>query len=132
MLEHYGKRTGAWEATFSDDLANLQYAWLRQYDATFLNNTVGMLLPDPEVRANVVYFLKEGGGLAEYNAATHASIDWPEFNEIIVANFRWNNLPINWVRSYGKGGSATSTPIPRRAIRLAKSKTPTTDNSNEP
>jgi hypothetical protein len=73
MLEHYGKRTGAWEATFSDDLANLQYARLRRYDATFPNNTVGMLLPDPEVRANVVYFLKEGGGLAEIDSQTDNS-----------------------------------------------------------
>ena len=43
VLDQYGKRTGGWEATFSNDLANFQYAKLRQYDAIFLNNTVGML-----------------------------------------------------------------------------------------
>ena len=31
-------------------------------------------------------FLKEGGGLAGYHASTHASIDWPEFTEIIGAS----------------------------------------------
>ena len=86
MLEHYGKRTGAWEATFSNDLASFQYAKLHQYDAVFLNNTVGMLFPDPEVRASIVRFLKEGGGLAGYHASTHASIDWPEFTEVIGAS----------------------------------------------
>ena len=86
VLEQYGKRTGAWEATFSNDLANFQYAKLRQYDAIFLNNTVGMLFADPEVRDGIVGFLKEGGGLAGYHAATHASIDWPEFTEIIGAS----------------------------------------------
>jgi type 1 glutamine amidotransferase len=86
MLEHYGRKTGAWEPTFSNDLANFQYAKLRQYDAVFLNNTVGMLFADPEVRANIVRFLKEGGGLAGYHASTHASIDWPEFTEIIGAS----------------------------------------------
>ncbi|MCX6628243.1 MAG: ThuA domain-containing protein [Candidatus Solibacter sp.] len=86
VLEQYGKRTGAWEATFSNDLANFQYAKLRQYDAIFLNNTVGMLFADPEVRSSIVRFLQEGGGLAGYHASTHASIDWPEFTEIIGAS----------------------------------------------
>ena len=86
VLDQYGKKTGAWEATFSNDLANFQYAKLRQYDAIFLNNTVGMLFADPEVRTSIVRFLKEGGGLAGYHASTHASIDWPEFTEIIGAS----------------------------------------------
>ena len=86
VLEQYGKKTGAWEATFSNDLANFRYETLRQYDAIFLNNTVGMLFADPDVRAGIVRFLKEGGGLAGYHAATHASIDWPEFTEIIGAS----------------------------------------------
>ena len=86
VLEAFGKKTGAWETTLSNDLANFQYEKLRQYDAVFLNNTVGMLFPDPEVRASIVRFLKEGGGLAGYHASTHASIDWPEFTEIIGAS----------------------------------------------
>jgi type 1 glutamine amidotransferase len=86
VLEHFGPKTGAWEATFSNDLANFQYDRLRQYDAVFLNNTVGLLFPDPDVRASILRFLKEGGGLAGYHASTHASIDWPEFTEIIGAS----------------------------------------------
>jgi hypothetical protein len=86
VLEQFGKKTGAWEATFSNGLANFQYERLRQYDAVFLNNTVGLLFNPPEMRAAIVRFLKEGGGLAGYHASTHASIDWPEFTEIIGAS----------------------------------------------
>ena len=86
VLDRFGKKTGAWEATFSNDLANFRYDQLRRYDAIFLNNTVGMLFPDPEARAAIVRYLKEGGGLIGYHASTHASIDWPEFTEIIGAS----------------------------------------------
>jgi type 1 glutamine amidotransferase len=86
VLERFGNKTGAWEATFSNDLANFRYERLRQFDAVFLNNTVGLLFNDPELRAGIVRFLKEGGGLVGYHASTHASIDWPEFTEIIGAS----------------------------------------------
>ncbi|MEO8370918.1 MAG: ThuA domain-containing protein [Candidatus Solibacter sp.] len=86
VLEQFGRKTGAWNATFSNDLANFRYEQLRQYDAIFLNNTVGLLFPDPAARAAIVRFLREGGGLIGYHASTHASIDWPEFTEIIGAS----------------------------------------------
>jgi type 1 glutamine amidotransferase len=86
VLEQFAKKTGAWEPAFSNDLSNFRYEKLRQYDAIFLNNTVGLLFPDPEVRASILRFLREGGGLIGYHAATHASIDWPEFTEVIGAS----------------------------------------------
>jgi hypothetical protein len=79
VLDRFGKKTGAWKATFSNDLTNFRYDQLRRFDAIFLNNTVGMLFPDPEARAAIVRYLKDGGGLIGYHASTHASIDWPEF-----------------------------------------------------
>lgn len=86
VLQQFGTKTGAWEPTFSNDLANFQYERLRRYDAIFLNNTVGLLFNDPDLRASIVRFLMEGGGLVGYHASTHASIDWPEFTEIIGAS----------------------------------------------
>jgi type 1 glutamine amidotransferase len=86
VLDRFGKKTGAWKATFSNDLTNFRYDQLRRFDAIFLNNTVGMLFPDPEARAAIVRYLKDGGGLIGYHASTHASIDWPEFTEIIGAS----------------------------------------------
>jgi len=45
-----GKQTGAYEPVFNNDLANLRYDKLRQYDALFLNNTVGPIFDATEVR----------------------------------------------------------------------------------
>jgi type 1 glutamine amidotransferase/sugar phosphate isomerase/epimerase len=82
-LEMMGKKTGAYEAVFSDDLDNLKYPKIKEYDAVYLNNTVGMIFVDPEVREGLVRFIKEGGGLGGNHGTSHASMDWPEFHEMI-------------------------------------------------
>jgi len=82
-IELMGKRTGAYEPAFSNDLANLRWEKLRQYDALYLNNTVGPIFNAPEIRESLLRFVREGGGLAGNHGATHASLDWPEFAELI-------------------------------------------------
>jgi type 1 glutamine amidotransferase/HEAT repeat protein/sugar phosphate isomerase/epimerase len=82
-IELMGKRTGAYDAVFSNDLDNLKYDKIGQFDAVFLNNTVGMIFLDPEVRAGLLRFVREGGGLAGNHGVSHASMDWPEFGEMI-------------------------------------------------
>jgi len=82
-LELMGKQTGAYEAVFNNDLDNLKYEKIKQFDAVFLNNTVGMIFADPEVRAGLARFVREGGGLAGNHGASHASMDWPEFGQMI-------------------------------------------------
>jgi type 1 glutamine amidotransferase/sugar phosphate isomerase/epimerase len=82
-LEMMGKKTGAYEAVFSDDLDNLKYPKIKEYDAVYLNNTVGMIFVDPEVREGLVRFIREGGGLGGNHGTSHASMDWPEFHEMI-------------------------------------------------
>ena len=47
-IEQMGKRTGAYEAVFDNNLDNLKYPNIRQYDAVYLNNTVGMIFVDPK------------------------------------------------------------------------------------
>ena len=82
-VELMGKRTGAYEAVFNNDLSNLKYPAIRQFDAIYLNNTVGMIFVDPEVREGLTRFVREGGGLAGNHGVSHASMDWPEFGEMI-------------------------------------------------
>jgi type 1 glutamine amidotransferase/sugar phosphate isomerase/epimerase len=84
-IDLMGKRTGAYNVVFSNDLDNLKYDKIRQFDAVFLNNTVGMLFVDPEVRDGLIRFVREGGGLAGYHGTSHASMDWPEFGEMLGA-----------------------------------------------
>jgi type 1 glutamine amidotransferase len=82
-IELMGKKTGAYEAVFSNDLANLKYDAIKQFDAIYLNNTVGMIFPDPEVRDGLTRFVREGGGLMGNHGVSHANMDWPEFSEMI-------------------------------------------------
>ena len=82
-LEQMGKRTSAYEAVFNNDLDNLKYDRIKQFDAVFLNNTVGMIFVDPAVREGLTRFVREGGGLAGIHGVSHASMDWPEFSEMI-------------------------------------------------
>jgi type 1 glutamine amidotransferase len=82
-LETMGKQTGAYEAVFSNDLENLKRPNIQRFDAVYLNNTVGMIFVEPEVREGLARFVREGGGLAGHHGVSHASMDWAEFGEMI-------------------------------------------------
>jgi type 1 glutamine amidotransferase len=78
-------KTGAYEAVFSNDLENFKYDRIKKFDAVFLNNTVGQIFVDPQIRDGLVRFVREGGGLAGYHGTSHASMDWPEFGRMLGA-----------------------------------------------
>ena len=82
-LYQMGKQTGAYEAIFDNNLDNLKYPKIKQFDAIYLNNTVGMIFVDPEVRAGLLRFVREGGAIGGNHGTSHASMDWPEFGEMI-------------------------------------------------
>lgn len=84
-VELMGKKTGAYEAVFSNDRAMLQPDNLRQFDAVFLNNTIGPIFDTPELRDSFRAFIYNGGGLVANHAVTVTSEDWPEFGEILGA-----------------------------------------------
>jgi type 1 glutamine amidotransferase len=84
-IELWGKKTGAYTAIADNNLDNLKYPKIKEFDAVFLNNTVGQIFPDPEVRSGLMRFIREGGGLAGYHGASHASIDWAEFGDMLAA-----------------------------------------------
>lgn len=85
MLELMGKITGAWETELNNDLNNLKYPQIREYDAIFLNSNVGELLPDLEVRDGLARYVREGGGLGGIHGTPWASRNWDEFGEMIGA-----------------------------------------------
>jgi len=80
-----GKKLGVWESTFSNEMSNLKWDKLKQFDALYLNNTVGPLFTDPEVKEGLLRFIREGGGLIGNHGSTHCSMDWAEFSEMIGA-----------------------------------------------
>ena len=83
MLELMAKYTGAFEATFSNDLELLKYPKIKEFDAVFLNNVCGMVHNDPEVRDGIMRFVREGGGIGGNHAVTYANNNWPEFSDMM-------------------------------------------------
>jgi type 1 glutamine amidotransferase/sugar phosphate isomerase/epimerase len=85
MLERFGATTGAWKAVFSNDLNNLTYPKIKQYDGIFLNSIVGEAFAEPAVRDGLARFVREGGGLMGLHGTPWASRNWNEFADIIGA-----------------------------------------------
>jgi len=84
-LDLMGRNTGAFEPVFDNNLDNLKYHAIRQYDAIFLNSTTGDVFTDPEVLSGLTRFINEGGGLAGIHGASYTSMILPAFSELIGA-----------------------------------------------
>ncbi|MGH9572260.1 MAG: ThuA domain-containing protein [Candidatus Acidiferrales bacterium] len=100
-IQRMGEITGAYTAIFSNDLDNLKWPKIEQYDAVFLDNTVGLDFPDPEVRAGLIRFVREGGGLGGLHGVTYTSMNWREFHAMIGGvrgNHRGNGTEKVWIK----------------------------------
>ena len=82
-LDLMGKVTGAYEAVFSNDLDNLKYDKIRQFDAVMLNSTEVDVSGDPAVREGILRYVREGGGLGGIHAVSWSAAFWPEFMEML-------------------------------------------------
>ena len=88
-----GKTTGAFETIVSEDPSVFERESLQQFDAVFLNNTIGNTFPDPRSRQNLLEFVTGGGGLMGVHGTSIAFMDWqwppiedwPEFGNMIGA-----------------------------------------------
>ncbi len=87
-----GKKTGAFETVVSHEPAVFAPASLRQFDAVFLNNTVGNPFDDSQLRRSLLEFVTGGGGLMGVHGTTVAFTrwpgaheDWPEFGFLLGA-----------------------------------------------
>jgi type 1 glutamine amidotransferase/sugar phosphate isomerase/epimerase len=84
-IARMAKNTGAFEAIFNNDLNNLNYPEILEYDAVFLNSGDGPVFIDPQVMDGLSRFVREGGGVAGLHGASYASPDVPEFGDLIGA-----------------------------------------------
>lgn len=83
MIELMAKYTGAFEPVFSNDPELLKYPKIKEFDAVFFNNVCGMVHNDTDVRAGILRFVREGGGLGGNHAVTYANLNWPEFADMM-------------------------------------------------
>ena len=90
MMVQAGERLGMWEATISHDQSLLDPEYLHEFDALFLNNTIGPLFDTPERQQALLDFLDAGKGLIGNHAVTVTSTDWEEFGEILGARGTWH------------------------------------------
>jgi type 1 glutamine amidotransferase len=84
-LSSMSEFTGAFTPVFSNDLDNLKYPKIKQYDAVFLNNVIGDVFADRDALDGLIRYVREGGGLAGLHAASWASPNVPEFGELMGA-----------------------------------------------
>jgi type 1 glutamine amidotransferase len=112
-LTELGKKTGAFEAVVSDDLANFEPDAIQQFDAIcFLSTTQDVLSPHPEVlkkmsdeekkaaaertarlRKSLMDFIESGKGFVGIHAATDTLYNMPEYGRMIGGYFNghpWN------------------------------------------
>lgn len=87
-----GDKTGAFETVVSSDPNIFKPESLQKFDAVFLNNTVGNLFTEPELRKSFLDFVENGGGLMGVHGTTVAFTawpgaieDWPEFGRMLGA-----------------------------------------------
>ena len=86
-MEILGKRTGAFEATVSDDMAIFDAETLNQFDAVCFVSTTELAFENPAHRNNLMAFVKGGKGIIGIHAATDNFYTWHEAAKMIGGQF---------------------------------------------
>lgn len=80
-IELMGKRTGAYEAVFSNDVNMFRPSSLKQFDAICFNNTVGVLTEDAGLRESLLAFVRQGKGFIGLHAAGATFVQYPKYDQ---------------------------------------------------
>lgn len=84
-----GRRTGAFEAVFNNDVEMFRPGAIGQFDAICFNNAQGVLFDDPELKTSLLDFVRRGGGIVGFHAACVSFVEyprydfWPEFGRLL-------------------------------------------------
>ena len=113
-MEALARKTGAFEAVVSGDLATYLPENIRQFDAIVMNNSSGPWLTPTDaqmasdsfrrlgadkptvekaLRKSLLDYVESGGGIMAYHFAIGANRHWPQFQELLGATFTghpWN------------------------------------------
>ncbi|HXK60402.1 MAG TPA: ThuA domain-containing protein [Acidobacteriota bacterium] len=80
-LRRMGEKTGAYQATFTNDINVLRPERLAEFDAICFNNTVGVLTEDPDLRKSLLEFVAQGKGFVGIHAAAATFVQWPRYDQ---------------------------------------------------
>jgi type 1 glutamine amidotransferase len=80
-LGQMGKRTGAFEAVFSNDMEMFRPNKIRQFDAICFQNTQGVLFEDPELKKSLFDYVRSGHGVVGFHAAIATFVQFPVYDQ---------------------------------------------------
>ena len=118
-MQLMGEKTGAFTATLSSEPDAIAPANLQQYDAVYLNNTVGDIFDTPEMRAAFAAFVANGGGVVGNHGTSVASPQWTEFGDILGATGASHREPTEiGHHQYRRSRPSDHTRVRRQALRI--------------
>ena len=80
-FEQMGKRTGAYEPVFNNDIEMFRPGKIEQFDALCFLNTVGVLFDDPELRKSLLGFIAGGKGFVGIHDAIATFVQYPKYDQ---------------------------------------------------
>ena len=80
-VEQMGKRTGAYEVLFSNDVEMFRPEKIKQFDAICFSNTVGVLFEDPELKKSLLGFIAGGKGFVGIHDAIATFVQYPKYDQ---------------------------------------------------
>jgi uncharacterized protein len=80
-FQQIGKRTGAYEPVFSDDIEMFRPEKIKQFDAICFLNTVGVLFDDPELKKSLLDFIAGGKGFVGIHDAVATFVQYPKYDQ---------------------------------------------------
>ena len=86
-IEVMGKKTGAYDAVFSDDMNMFDAKKLAEFDAILFNNTTYLDFNEPGSRQALMDFVNGGKGIIGLHAATDNFYTWPEAAAMIGGQY---------------------------------------------
>jgi len=92
IVKQWGQKSGAFEATVTDDCSALTAENLKSYDAVLFYTTGELPLSDEQKKA-LLDFVRGGKGFAGVHSATDTFYKWPDYGEMIGGYFDehpWN------------------------------------------
>lgn len=80
-LEQMGKRTGAYETVFSNDVEMFRAEKLKGFDAVCFANTAGVLFEDAGLKESLLNFVASGKGLVGIHDAIATFVQYPKYDQ---------------------------------------------------
>lgn len=80
-FDQMGKRSGAYEAVFNNDIEMFRPDKIKQFDAICFLDTVGVLFDDVELRKSLLDFISSGKGFVGIHDAIATFVQYPKYDQ---------------------------------------------------